>query len=269
MPELPDDLRGVDALLRTMAPADPAPPALRARTLAAVAAAGAGTPARPARRAGGSPGRPGSPPRRPRSSRPWCWRSRPAGRASSSCAPRCTRPGRRARPRPPTSGCSASGARSRSAAPRSRSSPRASSTSCGSRRRATARGRLDRISAGTFHPDPEGVSDVRLTAAVDPAKYPILIVTAESRRRRPAPEPERRPALRRLSTLRPWSPASSRADPGRPTRWRRAGARTATSPRPTWPRRRTRRSPRCTTAARRRTTAGPPGSPATRRERTG
>ncbi len=40
-------------------------------------------------------------------------------------------------------------------------------------------GRLDRISAGTFHPDPEGVSDVRLTAAVDPAKYPILIVTAE------------------------------------------------------------------------------------------
>jgi len=91
MPDLPDDLRGVDALLRTMAPADPAPPALRARMLAAVAAAGAGP--RPAR------------------------------------------------------------------APRRR---------------------LDRFSAGTFHPDPEGVSDVRRTAAVDPAKYPILIVTAES-----------------------------------------------------------------------------------------
>lgn len=40
-------------------------------------------------------------------------------------------------------------------------------------------GHPDRISAGTFHPDPEGVSDVRLTAAVDPARYPTLVVTAE------------------------------------------------------------------------------------------
>ena len=109
MPELPDDLRGVDAPPRTMAPADPAPPALRARTLAAVAAAGGDArPARAPRRR--SSGRRGSSPRRPRSSRPWCWRCRRASRASSSCAPRCTRPGRRARPRPPTSGCSASGA---------------------------------------------------------------------------------------------------------------------------------------------------------------
>ena len=40
-------------------------------------------------------------------------------------------------------------------------------------------GRPDRISAGTFHPDPQGVSDVRIMAAVDPARYPTLIVTAE------------------------------------------------------------------------------------------
>lgn len=40
-------------------------------------------------------------------------------------------------------------------------------------------GRPDRISAGTFHPDPQGRTDVRLTAAVDPGRYPTLIVTAE------------------------------------------------------------------------------------------
>lgn len=37
----------------------------------------------------------------------------------------------------------------------------------------------NRISAGTFHPDEQGRSDVQLTAAVDPAKYPELSVTAE------------------------------------------------------------------------------------------
>ncbi|CAN5536298.1 hypothetical protein BH20ACT19_BH20ACT19_03680 [soil metagenome] len=37
----------------------------------------------------------------------------------------------------------------------------------------------DRVSAGTFHPDPEGESQVRYAAAVDPAKYPVLAVTAE------------------------------------------------------------------------------------------
>jgi Anti-sigma-K factor rskA len=37
----------------------------------------------------------------------------------------------------------------------------------------------NRISAGTFHPDPEGRSQVSFTAAVDPAKYPDLAVTAE------------------------------------------------------------------------------------------
>jgi hypothetical protein len=37
----------------------------------------------------------------------------------------------------------------------------------------------NRISAGTFHPDPEGRSDVEFTAAVDPAKYPVVSVTAE------------------------------------------------------------------------------------------
>jgi anti-sigma-K factor RskA len=37
----------------------------------------------------------------------------------------------------------------------------------------------NRISAGTFHPDEQGRSHVRFAAAVDPAKYPVLSVTAE------------------------------------------------------------------------------------------
>ena len=37
----------------------------------------------------------------------------------------------------------------------------------------------NRISAGTFHPDEDGRSRVRFTAAVDPALYPVLSVTAE------------------------------------------------------------------------------------------
>jgi hypothetical protein len=37
----------------------------------------------------------------------------------------------------------------------------------------------NRISAGTFHPDAEGRSRVELTAAVDPALYPTIVVTAE------------------------------------------------------------------------------------------
>jgi hypothetical protein len=37
----------------------------------------------------------------------------------------------------------------------------------------------DRISAGTFHPDAEGRSDVRLAAAVDPTRFPVVEVTAE------------------------------------------------------------------------------------------
>jgi anti-sigma-K factor RskA len=41
------------------------------------------------------------------------------------------------------------------------------------------RRRPNRISAGTFHPDEQGRSVVELTAAVDPALYPILSVTAE------------------------------------------------------------------------------------------
>lgn len=40
-------------------------------------------------------------------------------------------------------------------------------------------GRRNRISAGTFHPDENGRSNVELTAAVDPALYPVLSVTAE------------------------------------------------------------------------------------------
>lgn len=37
----------------------------------------------------------------------------------------------------------------------------------------------NRISAGTVHPDENGRSHVSFAAAVDPAKYPILSVTAE------------------------------------------------------------------------------------------
>ena len=39
--------------------------------------------------------------------------------------------------------------------------------------------RPNRISAGTFHPDEQGRSRVRFAAAVDPALYPVLSVTAE------------------------------------------------------------------------------------------
>ena len=45
--------------------------------------------------------------------------------------------------------------------------------------RGDTRRRPNRISAGTFHPDEQGRSVVELTAAVDPALYPILSVTAE------------------------------------------------------------------------------------------
>ncbi len=37
----------------------------------------------------------------------------------------------------------------------------------------------NRISAGTFHPDAEGRSEVSFTAAVDPTVYPTIVVTAE------------------------------------------------------------------------------------------
>jgi hypothetical protein len=39
--------------------------------------------------------------------------------------------------------------------------------------------RPNRISAGTFHPDENGRSHVVFAAAVDPALYPVVIVTAE------------------------------------------------------------------------------------------
>ena len=50
-----------------------------------------------------------------------------------------------------------------------------------------APGHRDRISAGTFHPDPDGRSHVRFTAAVDPALYPVLSVTAEPGDGNPVP----------------------------------------------------------------------------------
>jgi anti-sigma-K factor RskA len=45
----------------------------------------------------------------------------------------------------------------------------------------------NRISAGTFHPDEDGRSRVRFAAAVDPAKYGRLAVTAEPGDGNPAP----------------------------------------------------------------------------------
>jgi hypothetical protein len=52
----------------------------------------------------------------------------------------------------------------------------------------------NRISAGTFHPDEDGRSHVTFAAAVDPAKYPVLSVTAEPRDG--DPEPTRPEVLR-------------------------------------------------------------------------
>jgi hypothetical protein len=45
----------------------------------------------------------------------------------------------------------------------------------------------NRISAGTFHPDPEGRSEVTFAAAVDPKKYPVLAVTKEAGDGDPSP----------------------------------------------------------------------------------
>jgi hypothetical protein len=45
----------------------------------------------------------------------------------------------------------------------------------------------NRISAGTFHPDADGRSRVELTAAVDPALYPTVVVTAEPADGDPSP----------------------------------------------------------------------------------
>jgi hypothetical protein len=42
-----------------------------------------------------------------------------------------------------------------------------------------SRERPNRISAGTFHPDPQGRSNVTFAAAVDPERYPKLSVTRE------------------------------------------------------------------------------------------
>ncbi|MEJ7797183.1 MAG: anti-sigma factor [Solirubrobacteraceae bacterium] len=50
-------------------------------------------------------------------------------------------------------------------------------------------GRPNRSSAGTFHPDRQGRSDVRFTAAVDPSRYPVLSVTAEPGDGDPRPSP--------------------------------------------------------------------------------
>lgn len=39
----------------------------------------------------------------------------------------------------------------------------------------------NRVSAGTFHPDPQGRTAVRLAAAAVPRNYPVLSVTREPR----------------------------------------------------------------------------------------
>lgn len=45
--------------------------------------------------------------------------------------------------------------------------------------RPAASGDVARISAGTFHPDADGRTDVDLFAAVDPRRYPVMTITAE------------------------------------------------------------------------------------------
>lgn len=45
----------------------------------------------------------------------------------------------------------------------------------------------NRISAGTFHPDPDGRSRVTFAAAVDPSKFPTIEITAEPADGDPAP----------------------------------------------------------------------------------
>jgi len=45
----------------------------------------------------------------------------------------------------------------------------------------------NRISAGTFHPDPNGRSEVTFAAAADPKKYPVLAVTTEAGDGDPSP----------------------------------------------------------------------------------
>ncbi|MGH9226475.1 MAG: anti-sigma factor domain-containing protein [Acidimicrobiales bacterium] len=61
-------------------------------------------------------------------------------------------------------------------------------------------GRPNRVSAGTFHPDAQGRSDIEVTAAVDPTKFPELSVTAEPGDGDPAPSG--REVLRGPLTLR-------------------------------------------------------------------
>ena len=48
-------------------------------------------------------------------------------------------------------------------------------------------GSPQRISAGTFHPDEDGRTRVTLAAAVDPALFPTIVVTAEPGDGDPAP----------------------------------------------------------------------------------
>lgn len=65
----------------------------------------------------------------------------------------------------------------------------------------------NRISAGTFHPDEQGRSHVDLTAAVDPALYPAISITAEPGDGDPKPTgPE---VLR--ATIKGFEPVSERA----------------------------------------------------------
>ena len=45
----------------------------------------------------------------------------------------------------------------------------------------------NRVSAGTFHPDEQGKTSVRLTAAVVPKSYPVLSMTREPRDGDPRP----------------------------------------------------------------------------------
>ncbi len=57
-------------------------------------------------------------------------------------------------------------------------------------------GARQRITAGTFHPDDQGRVDATFTAAVDPARFPVISVSMQTgpRAKRPGPEVLRTPA---------------------------------------------------------------------------
>ena len=94
----------------------------------------------------------------------------------------------------------------------------------GAPRRAAARAASGTGASGSAEPKPRCAASPAAAARSSAARRLLVLVA-------PAPvlAPPRRRPQSTLSVACPSRPASSPADPGRPTRWRRAGARTASS----------------------------------------